>query len=77
MAVFVSGLESVKGEEEEEERGGVCFGSWSSKSSMGLSVVDRSISVVTRRPALSTAMGAPLARNDGERLANGVVVVVS
>ena len=66
----------MKGEEE-EERGGVCFGSWSSERLMGLSVMDGSISVVSRGPALLSAMGAPLARGDGELFVNGVVMVVS
>ena len=42
MLAFVSGLESLEGAEEKEERGGVCFGSWSSKRSMGLSLLDES-----------------------------------
>ena len=60
-----------------EERGGVCFESWSSERSMGLSVVAGSISVVLRGPALLSPLWAPLARGDGELFVNGVVLVVS
>ena len=35
-------LESSEGVEDEDDHGGVCFGAWSIKSSMGLSLMEDS-----------------------------------